>query len=334
MKKAISLICKIILSMAFCHAQNNLILNGSFEDVNGCPWVNNTINEGYVYNISNPNSFTPDYFSNCYSALGFPYLTMGVSSNARGYQIAKAGNAYVGINLWDKNYFGSDYIQIRLKDSLKSNHHYVFKCYLSRAEKFRYAVSNFGAYFSIDSVSMPTTDILPFVPQINNPAGNYFTDTLNWMPFNGTFLAQGGEKYVILGNFNAVTENIDTLYQYYILNSANGYQQGTSCFNWAYYYIDDVSLIDLDSTMAVNENESVTKVEVFPNPAKKVLNIKCNASYLQYKITDIKGNELLQNIIGNQEQAQIDIAELPSGFYIISFLNKQGIIAREKFVKL
>jgi hypothetical protein len=334
MKKVISLICNIILSMAFCHAQNNLILNGSFEDVNGCPWVNNTINEGYVNNISNPNSFTPDYFSYCYTLLGIPYIATGTPSNARGYQMAKTGNAYTGIGLWQENYIVSEYLQLKIKDSLKPNHHYAFECYLSRAEKFRNAVSNFGAYFSVDSVFMPAADILPFVPQINNPAGNYFTDTLNWMPFTGTFLAQGGEKYVVLGNFNAVAENIDTLYQYYILNSANGYQQGTNCFNWAYYYIDDVSLIDLDSTLTVKENEAMAQVELFPNPAASVLNIKLNAPQQQYGIIDIKGNTLMQNSIIKQEQLQIDITALPSGFYVINFINKQGYITREKIVKI
>ena len=334
MKKTVSLICSITLSMAFCHAQSNIILNGSFEGVNGCPWVNNAINEGFVFNISNPNSFTPDYFNTCYTMLGIPYLVQGMPSNNRGYQFSKTGNAYIGIGLWQENSIVSEYVQLRIKDSLKPNHHYAFECYLSRAEKFRYAVSNFGAFFSADSVSMPAADILPFVPQINNPTGNYFTDTLNWMPFTGTYLAQGGEKYLILGNFNAASENIDTLYQYYILNSANGYQQGTSCFNWAYYYIDDVSLIDLDSTLSVKENEAMVQVELFPNPASSVLNIKLNAPYQQYSISDIKGNTLLKNSINKQEKLQIDISTLPSGFYVICFINKQGYITREKFVKL
>jgi hypothetical protein len=322
MKKVMSLICNIILSMAFCHAQNNLICNGDFEINTNCPHGFYAITDGMINFCSNPVGYSPDYFNICDLT---PSAYFQIPINGRGNQLAKTGNAYIGLDLWEKNAPAREYVQIRLKETLKPNHHYAFECYLSRAEKFRYAVSNFGAYFSVDYVSMPTADILPFVPQINNQAGNYFTDTLNWMPFTGTFLAQGGEHYVILGNFNPATTPIDTLYQYY---------GSASHSNWAYYYIDDVSLIDLDSTLSVKENAAMAQVELFPNPAASVLNIKLNAAQLQYSITDIKGNIVLQNSINKQVQLQIDIAVLPSGFYVISFLNKQGYITREKFVKL
>jgi hypothetical protein len=78
----------------------------------------------------------------------------------------------------------------------------------------------------------------------------------------------------------------------------------------------------------------MAQVVVFPNPASSVLNIKLNVPQLQYNIIDIKGNTLMQNSISKQEQIQIDINALPSGFYVINFINKQGYITREKFVKL
>jgi hypothetical protein len=214
------------LSIANSYAQSNRILNGGFEETLVCPNDMYHINNGLLLNISNPSNYSPDYYNVCYNLItsgGF-----GVSENVRGYQLARTGEAYVGIGLWDKNLQASEYVQIKFVEALKPNHHYAFECYLSRAEKFRYAVSNFGAYFSVDSVSMPTNDILPFVPQINNPSGNYFTDTLNWMPFTGTFLAQGGEQYVILGNFNQAIEPIDTLYQYYGSASYSNWPTTTS----------------------------------------------------------------------------------------------------------
>jgi DNA-binding beta-propeller fold protein YncE len=172
---------------------------------------------------------------------------------------------------------------------------------------------------------MPAFDVLPFVPQIENPDSNILTDTLNWMPITGTYLANGGEQYVLLGNFKPVAEGYDTAYQYY---------GSPTHANWAYYYIDDVSLIDLDSTLSVKENEAMAQVEVFPNPASSVLTIKLNEPQQQYSITDIKGNTLLQNSLSKQEKLQIDISALPSGFYVINLINKLGYISREKFVKM
>jgi hypothetical protein len=78
----------------------------------------------------------------------------------------------------------------------------------------------------------------------------------------------------------------------------------------------------------------MAQVEVYPYPASSVLNIKLNEPQQQYSITDIKGNTLMQNSLSKQEQLQIDISALPSGFYLISFINKQGYITREKFVKM
>jgi hypothetical protein len=322
MKKLIKTLILISLSHNNVMAQTNLIFNYSFEINTNCPYGYTAITNGTVTNCSNPAGYTPDYFNTCDNS---PQQIYSVPINIIGYQFARTDSAYIGIGLWEKNLQASEYVQIKLTEILKPNHHYAFECFLSRAEKFRYAVSNFGAYFSVDSVSMPAADILPFVPQINNPAGNYFTDTLNWMPFTGTFLAQGGEQYVILGNFNPISTPIDTLYQYY---------GSASYSDWAYYFIDDVSLIDLDSTLSVKENEAMAQVEVFPNPASSVLNIKLNAPQQQYSITDIKGNTLMQNSISKQEQIQIDITTIQSGFYVISFINKQGYISREKFVKM
>lgn len=312
-----------ILSMANSYAQNNLILNGGFEETIVCPNDMYHINNGLLLNISNPSNYSPDYYNLCNNLI--PFGSFGVPSNVRGYQMARTGNAYIGLDLWEKSAPARNFIQLKFTDTLKQGHHYNFTCYLNMANKFRYATANFGAYFSVDSVSMPTLDVLPFVPQIENPDSNILTDTLYWMPITGTYLANGGEQYILLGNFKPVAEGYDTAYQYY---------GSPTHANWAYYYIDDVSLIDLDSTLSVKENEAMSQVEVFPNPASSVLNIKLNAPQQQYSIIDIKGNTLMQNSINKQEQIQIDINALPSGFYVINFINKQGYISREKFVKM
>ena len=323
MKKAICLIYNIILSIGLSYAQNNLISNGSFEDNTICPnHLSNAVSNGSIINCSNPANYTPDYFNACTTV---PSQAFQVPNNTRGYQYPKTGIAYSGIDLWQIDTQGREYIQIRFSSHLKPNHHYSFECYLSRAEKFRYAVSNFGAYFSVDSVSMPTIDILPFVPQINNPTGNYFTDTLNWMPFNGTFLAQGGEQYVILGNFNPASAPIDTLYQYY---------GSASHSNWAYYYIDDVSLIDLDSTLTVKENEAMVQVQVFPNPAKERINLSGIAvedqKDVMFSVTDVTGKLVLQTKLNSNNS--IDVSQLHTGLYFIYLESSKGK-QMAKFVK-
>jgi hypothetical protein len=317
--KSILIFYNIILSIGYSYAQYNIVNNGGFENYISCLDYN-SINNGTLISCSNPSIGTPDYYNSC-----FTILSVSTPVNVGGYQIPRNGNAYVGLGLWIKNVSAVEYIQMKFAAPLKSNHHYSFECYLSRANKVRYAVSNFSAYFSVDSVSMPATDILPFVPQINNPTGNYFTDTLNWMPFTGTFLAQGGEQYVILGNFNPASDPIDTLYQYY---------GSASHSNWAYYYIDDVSLIDLDSTLAVYENEAKAQVEVFPNPAKESIRINFisvqDQKDVMVSITDITGKLVLQTKLNSS--VPVDVSQLHTGLYFIELESSKGK-QMAKFVK-
>ncbi len=318
MRKTVYLQLIFSLSMNIVHAQTNLIINPSFEININCPYGYTALTNGLVLGISNPANYTPDYFNICSDTLsGF-----SAPKNAKGYQNAKTGNAYVGIFPWGKNFPGREYIQMRLSDSLKVNHHYTFKCYLSSANLCRYAVSDFGAYFSNDSVSMSTAEILPFTPQISNPLNNYLTDTLNWMEFTGEYLAQGGERYIILGNFNDGTIPVDTAYQYY---------GGTNYQNHAYYYIDDVSLIDLDSALAIKElSVESLELKVVPNPAAETITLLNGNKNDVVTIKDITGKTVMVTDLNDNKT--IYISRLNSGLYFI-FLQSRNKLQRGRFIK-
>jgi hypothetical protein len=321
--KTFLFINSFILSIALSNAQNNMILNGHFENHLVCPpFISGGIFNGSIPYVSNPSLYTPDYFNSCDSSFQQFFTT---PSNLKGYQYPKSGDAYIGIATWENQTEKKEYIQLEMNEPLKLNHHYLFSCYLSLAEVSDYANADFGVHFDSDSLFFSTFNSIPLTPQLVNQPGNFFADTSLWMEFSGIYLAQGGEQFIIIGNFKNNNGNPpDTLK----IQPTGTQGSGT------YYYIDDVSLIDLDSTLAVKENEAMAQVEVFPNPASSILTIKLNAAPQQYSITDIKGNTLMQNSISKQEQIQIDITELPSGFYVISFLNKQGYITRTKFIKL
>lgn len=66
-----------------------------------------------------------------------------------------------------------------------------------------------------------------FTPQINNSSG-YF-DSLNWTLVSGTYIASGGENWIVIGNFKDDATTSTSVY-----NSLGA----PSC----YVYIDNVSL--------------------------------------------------------------------------------------------
>ncbi len=64
------------------------------------------------------------------------------------------------------------------------------------------ATDNLGAYFSTQPVLQdPTNPQLLAQPQVSSPPGVVFADTLNYTRVSGTFVAQGDERYLTLGNF-------------------------------------------------------------------------------------------------------------------------------------
>jgi len=135
-----------------------------------------------------------------------------------------------------------------LSDTLKHGHEYCVSFYVSVAEEFKYVVDGIGLYLSVDSaVDYTINTNLSFVPQISNLAGNIIYDTLNWVQISGTYIANGGEKYLTIGNFN---DDINTL-----VDSTSGTLMG------AYLFIDDVSVVDC--TVGINEIERKPPIAVF-----------------------------------------------------------------------
>ena len=96
--------------------------------------------------------------------------------------------------------------------------------------------------------------------------------------------------------------------------------------------VDDFS-ITTTGTMSVNDVLS-SKFSVYPNPASNFLNIT-SGDALQLnsvKITDINGRVVLENTLGSTDSAQINIANLATGVYVVSINSNEGI-ATKKFIK-
>jgi hypothetical protein len=241
----------------------NLVPNPSFEVFSACP---DTFVGSGGSNLSacnfwmNPGGFTPDYLNGCDTNIANPRY--GVPINQYGFQYAKTGTAYSGV-ISSYLYTGDsvrEYIEVKLLDSLIAGKNYLVSFFVSLADRSRYAANDIGVFFSDTLISMSSYPYpLPFTPQIqNNPFSNPLTDTTNWIEIKDTFTAQGGEQYILIGNFkndaNTDTTNIDVT--------------NPDTDPWAYYYIDYVS-VSLDSTIGINElpNQN-SKLQLFPNPTQ------------------------------------------------------------------
>ena len=261
----------------------NLVLNPSFEDTIACPTttaIPMQCEYWYTANIGSPDYFSeqPDIFCG----------TSPVPLSNVGYQYARTGVAYVGLAPFFTTIFPSyvdrrEYIGGILSDTLKQGHEYCVSFYVSVADEMKYVIDGMGLYLSVDSaVDYTINTNLSFVPQISNPAGNIIYDTLNWVQISGTYIATGGEKYLTIGNFK---------------DDANTMIDSTSSTaNSAYYFIDDVSVIDC--TVGIDEvNGNLSVGKLYPNPAR-------TAVYYESELNDNENGLLeLYDMLGNKLSA-------------------------------
>lgn len=181
------------------------------------------------------------YYSNRCSQVNWasvPYNYDSSNSPYSSYQETKTGDGYAII----PTYKGWLYIQNRLKQPLQVNKKYWCNYWVSTVNISKYASNNLSMLLTNSPVFADTlglnncNGLLAASPQIVNYGNPIICDTLNWVPISGIYSAIGGEQYVTLGNFKP-----DSLTKSVLINNT------IYAFDAAGYYVDDVSVIPLDS---------------------------------------------------------------------------------------
>ncbi len=301
----------------------NLVLNPSFEDTISCIIWQGGYPQLPCFNWFWANSGSSDYFSQIYNC-----NTSTSPDTTIGFQIARTGISYVGIGVYLAPYFSfpetREYIEGGFVDTLTHGHSYCVSFYVSAANKFKYVIDAIGAYISTDSVYNYTSDTVlsNYTPQINNPAGNVLNDTMNWTLISGIYNAQGGEKYITIGNF----KNNSNL----TLDSLNN--NAPPQFGGAYYFIDDVSVVDC--TVGLEEINYNNKISIIPNPAKDKIKINAQPPATKsnsIEITNVMGKIVLKKVLP-VEKEDVEVSFLSAGVYFVKqTIGKQTLYA--KFVK-
>lgn len=279
----------------------NLVQNPSFEDTLHCPNGGNQIFNAQYW--TNPSTGSPDYLNSCATCCGG---SIGVPNNGAGSQVARTGVAYGGIYTY--NPVNREYLQNLLLTALIGNHKYLVSFYVSLADYPEYSTNTIGVYFSPNAVSNPTSQILPYTPQIQNKSSNPLTDKNNWMLIQDTLYAVGGEKYMIIGNFEP-----DSLSDTLNVGPFTGVPS-------SYYYVDDISVIDY-GPMGVQDYNYKSSISVYPNPNMGIFRLQSQQEIGSISIYNTLGELLLQQNI-KENATSIDIASKPSGIYFLRTDNK------------
>lgn len=214
-------------------SQPNLIFNPSFEQLDTCrtgapAFFSFDLYGWYSYS-------TADLYSDCGISTSF-----NVPNNRIGFQYPVSGNNYAGIQTYCMRVpFCNDfkeYITGQIISPLKQGKTYCGSIFVSLPDTATIGCNDFGLAFTQSIPTAPFGQTLSsIVPQIaNNPATNPLTDKINWMEIKGSFVANGDEQFITIGNFKlaAQSDTIDLNFETYFLHES-------------YYYIDDVSLVEL-----------------------------------------------------------------------------------------
>jgi hypothetical protein len=89
-----------------------------------------------------------------------------------------------------------------------------------------------------------------------------------------------------------------------------------------------------DTDLSIKENAVSSQFSVYPNPANNVINIT-NADNMLVNavtVTDLNGRTVKNVSFDNVASAQVNVADLASGMYILNVTSDKGT-ATKKFVK-
>lgn len=206
---------------------------------------------------------TVDYFHSC-------SRNMGVPENVFGTQEAKEGDAYLGLIAYTptkRNY--REYMQVEISSPLEAGAFYCLSMYVCLAEGSRFYADGLGALLSTSPIRSDKQTVIPIDAQLKNPRAHYLDKTEDWVYISDVIKAEGGERFLTIGNFIPDHE----------LKVRKRNMRGADKDNpWehSYYFIDEVSLIPVEgpsecrSTIAFMERLVRDKTRWSLSPGERV----------------------------------------------------------------
>lgn len=299
----------LALILSHCTEAQNLVPNPSFEENSGCPLEGNFDQKVDFWFNARP---TCDYYHEC-EANG-----NGIPINTGGGGYARTGLAYAGFKVWciNSRFVGREVLGVELLEPLHVGVIYRVEFYLSMMDSIWYGSKNVGAYFSALQPDNDIDSIEGYQPQVQYD-GDFITDKEGWTRVSGTFVAQGGERFLSIGNFDKY-EDTEILFVH-----GGGVNPWHSNVYWscAAYFIDDVSVVPDSITGIMEENENPA-FSVYPNPSNGIFTLQTSEPLkhqAQLLVYDMQGRAVLrQQVQRGARSVTVQAEGLSEGIYLLS----------------
>jgi OOP family OmpA-OmpF porin len=185
------------------------------------------------------------------------YYQSPLTNDTTSQKGAKSGDCYIGLR-FQKKY--KEFAQVKLADALHRGTIYEFEMFIKLAFWSNASLKSFGALFSKTGFKSQGDALkTALIDSVCKKGG--FINGYQWFKISGKYQADGGEKYLTIGNF-APNVKKDMI-------KIDKFKFG---FKEAYYFVDDISLIkakeivekvkvEIVGSFNINEEDSVLLVK-------------------------------------------------------------------------
>ncbi|MBN2746282.1 MAG: T9SS type A sorting domain-containing protein, partial [Bacteroidales bacterium] len=238
----------------------------------------------------------------------------------------RLGFNYAGITCY-VNSEAREYIETKLFRVLDPTVNYYVEFWVSLSNESNYAIENIGAYFSIDTLHY-SSNLTSLIDAQVEHSGGIISDTLDWVKVSGYFKPPtDGYQFLTIGNFN-------------VSDSTNKTLVGWHSYDGAYYYIDNVAVIDsaLQYTIGIESSKfkvQSLKLSVFPNPASSDITLEFSSGLnqdIEIQIYNVMGNKVLSEMRYCQKSVALDVSKLRGGIYFIRVIDESGKVYSDKLI--
>ncbi|MBL4586332.1 MAG: T9SS type A sorting domain-containing protein [Flavobacteriales bacterium] len=302
------------------HAEaQNLVPNGNFDLPGTC--TPNSVSapafQPWFITFS-----TPDEFHPCYAESVSVPLSFG------GGGMPFEGEGYIGLYVMTKSNLKREFKSVKLSESLTEGIAYHATFHVSLMDSAWYATKEIGLLFTENAPESILSYLLNTEPQVKYESDTFLTDKTNWTRIEGSFVANGGERYLTIGN----SKNDDETDTLFVPGGGVFRPNQPDLFRMSYYYIDGVSVIPDSIYLGISPPE-VEKIALYPNPAAETVTMEVeNWRGMVVSIVDMTGREVLWAELHTSEQ-RFDVGQLPKGVYVVVLKREGTTAARRKLVK-
>ncbi len=258
-----SIFCAIFsLTIFLSFAQKpsaNIVPNPSFERYASAPigwsykgaFFGEVVKYWFSATTASPDIYGPDV-----------HVPMDWADKGFGDQKARTGKSMAGLTLFgctNGKPHCREFVEIQLAEPLVIGQAYYVEFWVTHLKR-SLQINNLGAYFSIGEIKRLTDEVLVREAQVS--AKNIVpAPDGKWVKVSGQFVAKYEAEYLVVGNFR---DDFNTI----------SVAPKEDCFNYAYYYLDDVLVKKIPPYMPVPvKPDDLTRQKLEPGKIIQLKNI-------------------------------------------------------------